>query len=59
MYDLKVIEPYINNPAYESGRLAIINKALKGISGVRQAVCSDPVRQHSRVSLEPGDLETL
>lgn len=29
VYDLKVIEPYIDNPAYESGRLAIINKALK------------------------------
>lgn len=28
-YDLKVIEPYKDNPAYESARLAIINKALK------------------------------
>lgn len=28
-YDLKVIEAYKQNPAYESGRLAIINKALK------------------------------
>jgi alpha-1,6-rhamnosyltransferase len=29
VYDLKVIETYKNNPAYEAGRLAIINKALK------------------------------
>jgi alpha-1,6-rhamnosyltransferase len=28
-YDLKVIEVYRDNPAYEAGRLAIINKALK------------------------------
>lgn len=28
-YDLQVIEVYRNNPAYEAGRLAIINKALK------------------------------
>lgn len=28
-YDLQVIEAYRSNPAYESGRLAIINKALK------------------------------
>nr|GFC88749.1 hypothetical protein [Tanacetum cinerariifolium] len=29
IYDLKVIEAYKDNPAYEAGRLAIINKALK------------------------------
>ncbi|MFK3972254.1 glycosyltransferase family 2 protein [Pseudomonas sp. NPDC087358] len=29
IYDLKVIEAYKGNPAYEAGRLAIINKALK------------------------------
>ena len=29
IYDLKVIEAYQQNPAYEAGRLAIINKALK------------------------------
>ncbi|MDH0746571.1 glycosyltransferase family 2 protein [Pseudomonas sp. GD03842] len=29
VYDLKVIEAYRDNPAYEAGRLAIINKALK------------------------------
>lgn len=29
IYDLKVIEAYMDNPAYEAGRLAIINKALK------------------------------
>jgi alpha-1,6-rhamnosyltransferase len=29
IYDLKVIEAYQDNPAYEAGRLAIINKALK------------------------------
>ncbi|MFJ3482831.1 glycosyltransferase family 2 protein [Pseudomonas sp. NPDC090202] len=54
-YDLKVIEAYIDNPAYESGRLAIINKALKESVVIdkpfaRSLFASIPVHRWNRVT---------
>ncbi|WP_296187641.1 glycosyltransferase family 2 protein [Pseudomonas sp. UBA1879] len=55
IYDLKVIEAYQDNPAYEAGRLAIINKALKESvvmdkTFARGLFASVPVHRWNRVT---------
>lgn len=54
-YDLKVIDPYKDNPGYEAARLAVINKALKESVVVdkkfaRGLFASVPVHRWNRVT---------